>query len=103
MPVPTLEQVRAWIQVPATVLDDPSLQQVYDAEINAQVAYCLVADEAAYPAELAQALYRRVGIAVARKGFPLGVISDEFGPVRISQWDAELERLEGPHRVIPVA
>lgn len=102
MPIPTLEQVRAWIQVPATVLDDPSLEQVYAAELVLQARYCTV-DEDVYPPELAQAIYRRVGRVVAAKGVPLGVVADEFGQLRLSQWDAEVERLEAPHRDIPVA
>jgi hypothetical protein len=52
---------------------------------------------------LAQALYRRVGREVAGKGVPLGLVGDpasESGALMLATFDAEVERLEGPARMV---
>jgi hypothetical protein len=40
--VPTLEQVRAWIQVPASAISDEDLTQILDAELGIQTRTCRV-------------------------------------------------------------
>ena len=198
MTLPTLDEVRAWIQVPASVLPDDQLRVVVDAEATLIEASCRVAvlpadaldlavavtgptawsdysgilpesavrfvgDEAAvraatvyevqgihasqagglyasgvrvvpsqvadaivagtpyavspllprdvtlhgladggYAPPLVQSLYRRVAREVAARGVPLGMIGAdaEYGPARLSRWDAEVDRLEGPYRVL---
>jgi len=96
----TLSAARAWLQVPATSLSDAQLQQVLDAETYAQARACRV--DSMYPQpNLEQALLRRVGRSVAARGVPLGLLGDaEFGPTRLPAFDAEIERLEGPDRVV---
>jgi hypothetical protein len=99
VPVPTLAQVRAWVQVSATTITDEQLQQVIDAELSNQARLCRVPDDG-YPPDLAQALYRRVGRELAAKSIPTGLTDGEFGPARLPMFDAEIERLEGPRRVV---
>lgn len=99
---PTLDEVRAWIQVPATVLDDVQLQNVLDGETAIQAAVCSVpVDPEPLPAELVQALYRRVARVVRLRSLPTGMVgdSDEFGPIQAARRDAEIDRLEAVHRV----
>jgi len=96
----TLTEVRAWIGVPATSIDDPTLQAVLDAETYAQARACRTDYMWPQP-NLAQALMRRVGRTVAARGIPLGMLGDaEYGPTRLPSFDAEIERLEGPDRKV---
>jgi len=98
----TLADLRAWLQVPVSVLDDPQLQQVLDAETILQARACRVPDDGTLTADLTQALYRRVGREVAARGVPLGMLGadSEYGPARLTRWDSEIDRLEGPTRVL---
>jgi len=101
----TLADVRAWIQVPASVVTDPQLQSVMDAELELQGVACRLpatTPPGETPAALVQALYRRCGREVAARGVPLGMMGAdaEYGPARLSRWDAEVDRLEGPYRVL---
>lgn len=95
---PTLEQVRAWLQVPDT-LSDEQLQTVLDAETGAQAQLCTVDP---WTAQLTQALYRRVGREVAAMALPLGVIGPdgEYGAANLPRYDVEIERLERPFRKV---
>ena len=98
---PPLDDVRAWIKVPATLLPDPMLQQVIDAETLIQARLCRVPeDPSALTPDLVQAIYRRVAREVAARGVPLGMLGGdtEFGTARLTRFDAEIERLEGPNR-----
>lgn len=96
----TLTQARDWIQVPAAVLADEQLQILLDGEAANQAATCRVDPMLAQPA-LNEGLLRRVARAAAAKGVPLGLVGDgEYGPARIPVSDAELERVEGPYRMV---
>lgn len=104
--VPSLVQVRAWIGVPATVLDDAQLGQVYAGEIDKQAAHCRIpADPAPFPPALAQALYRRVARECAARNLPLGLTGDgvEYAPSRLPLFDAQIESHEGPYRITAIA
>lgn len=98
---PDLAAVRSWIGVPATAMNDEQLQAVVDAEIASQGAVCDV-DPAEVAADVSQAFLRRVARHVAARGVPLGLLNvdAEFGTSRLSKWDAEVERLEAPHRTV---
>jgi hypothetical protein len=100
---PSIDDVRSWLQVPATVVGDDALQQVINAETLLQARLVRTpADPAALTPDLIQAIYRRVGREIAAKGVPLGMLGAdaEFGPARLSRWDSEIERLEGPNRKV---
>jgi hypothetical protein len=97
---PPLAAVRAWIDVPATRVPDDQLQQVIDAETLLQARACTVGAELG--PDLVQAIYRRVARELAAKNVPLGILGadSEFGPTRLTQFDAEIARLEGPSRKV---
>jgi hypothetical protein len=104
-----LAALREWIGIPATIVDDPALQQVVDAELVIQATKCrLPTDETGaplpLPPDLVQALYRRVAREIAARDLPLGMLGAEtdFGPARLSRFDAEIERLEGSRRIMVV-
>jgi hypothetical protein len=94
----TLEQARAWIQVPATLLPDDQLQVLLDGETAAQAKQCRV-DPLVEQYELNEALLRRVARAAAAKDVPLGLVGEgEYGGISLPNYDAEIGRLEGPWR-----
>lgn len=96
---PDLEAVRAWIGVSATVMPDDQLQTVLDAELAAQAQVCQVEP---WADQLTQAIYRRVGREVAAMGLPLGTLApdSEYGGAQLPRYDAEVERLERPFRLV---
>jgi len=99
---PSLADVRAWVQVPASILSDPQLQIVLDAELLLQARLCRIGPDDTLDPNLTQAIYRRVAREVAARGVPLGMLGadSEYGPARLSRWDSEIDRLEGPSRVL---
>jgi hypothetical protein len=102
---PTLDQIRAWIKVPATAIPDDQLQQVVDAEAGIQARLCRIPTDT-YPPELCQALYRRVQRHIAAKAVALGLVGldqTEYGPVRVPGYDAEVNRLEASLRIPVIA
>jgi len=99
--LPDLVEVREWIGVSPQSLSEVQLQEVMDGEDANQQEVCTVDDPGDRAADLVEAFYRRVGRAVAARGIPLGSTpgNEEYGPTRLSSFDAEIERLEGPHRI----
>lgn len=108
MAAPDLTVVKAYL---ATVDEslaekwgDPALTAALAAETAAQARVCRVPTdpEAAWPADLAEALCRRVAANLAVRSVPLGVQVSltEFGSsgVRVGGTDREVRRLEGPFR-----
>lgn len=114
--VPDVQTFRRWLEVPVSPsLPDTDLQRVIDAEVAGQVLTCRVPmtdppvdsgqipapDLEAWPADLVQALLRRVGRELAARGLPTGLVGDgEYGPARLPFFDSEIERLEGPRRKV---
>jgi hypothetical protein len=100
---PSISDIRTWIGVPATVLADPEMEVVAGAEQTQQGAR-LDWGGGTLPDDLVAAFFRRVGRHVAAKGIPLGILAAdaEYGTVRLSRWDSEIERLEGAYLPIVV-
>jgi hypothetical protein len=98
---PTLAELRTWLKVPATILPDAELGIVAAAEQAAQQRLDWGAGE--LPADALAAFYRRCARHAAAKNIPLGIIAAdaEFGTIRISRWESEVERLEAAY-VSPV-
>ena len=98
---PILEDVRAWIGVSETTISDEQLQTVLDSEEGAQAQLCRVNP---WAPQLTQAVYRRVARVVAAMALPLGVIGSdsEFGGANLPRYDAEIERLERPFRLVVI-
>jgi hypothetical protein len=104
VPTPTVADVRAWLNVTTEQVTDEDLTVIRDAEVSNQLDECRVPTDlqaaGLLPPPLAAAVYRRCARAVAARNLPLGYRAgdDEFGPMRLSSWDAEITRLEGTKR-----
>lgn len=96
---PTPDQVRTWTGVSASSLDEEQLAIILDAEVYGQAQVCRVDP---YNPNLYQAVLRRCARHIAARGLPLGMTSgeSEYGPARLATFDAEVERLEGPNRIV---
>ena len=92
---PTAEEVRTRLGLPAAAVPDDELADVVAAEVEDQAVVCRAEP---YGYALRQAVFRRCARAIAAKGVPLGILSDEFGQTSLRQLDAEIGRWEGPHR-----
>ncbi|MBQ1042369.1 hypothetical protein KBX03_07605 [Micromonospora sp. C72] len=81
---------------------DAERQDALDAEAAAQRAVCRV--PAAYPADLRQALLRRVARNLAMRQLPLGVLQGdaEIGGGIMPGRDPEVRRLEAPYRKLVI-
>ncbi len=111
--VPTRDEVRDWIKVPASQLSDEDLTQILAAELDIVARLCRIPDdpdaaggEATYPPALARSVRRRCQREVAARNIPLGVLGQdgaEFGPLTVPSWDAEIRRLEASYRIPVIA
>jgi hypothetical protein len=102
--IPTVDEVRKWLRLADTSMDDDELGDILAGEVENQGQVCRVPlaypdDPNAYPHALRMAVFRRCGRAVSAKGVPLGLVQDaEFGPSKLPSFDAEIERFERPLR-----
>lgn len=79
------------------------IADAYAAEVAAQAARCRI--PADYPDDLGQALKRRVARNLAARRVPVAQFTSFEGlgtVVRVPQLDAEITRLEAPHRRLTV-
>jgi hypothetical protein len=99
-----LEEVRAWLGVSVTQISNHDLEVIRVMELSNQWRECRVPPELAaaglLPPDLIGSAYRRCARSVAARGIPLGYRQgdDEYGPMRVTSWDAEISRIEGPLR-----
>jgi hypothetical protein len=105
--LPDVTTVRGWANVTAQSLTDEQIEQIIDAEAALQGAVCRYASaNGDMPAALAQALLRRCAREISARQLPLGLTADtsgEYAPVRLPNFDAEINRLEAPYRIVAVA
>ncbi len=114
--IPGIPEVRAWADVPASLVSDDQIELIIAAERQIQEAYCdwIVTfddDGTTLPDALAQALLRRCARAIAARGLPLGSLPPsstgtgyEYGVMSVlPRLDAEVERYEAPFRVTAIA
>src|SRR5690242_1794447 len=97
---PTIAEVRTFVRIPATTLSDEELQRIYDACIDDQTQRCVVPEDLTdFPDALSMAFLRRNQREIAVRNLPLGVIGAdaEYGPQRISQYDAIIDAHEMPY------
>lgn len=101
---PTLADVKAYLaSTGPTSFADADLTAVLAAERAAQAMACRV--PAAYPADLAEALLRRVARNLAARSVPVASFSAFEGgatTTRVPMKDPEIARLEGPYRRLVV-
>jgi hypothetical protein len=108
---PDLAAVKAYLGDSGS-WDDDAIDAARLAEIGNQSAMCRLPVDPdpesplPYPADLAEALCRRVAHNLALRALPLGVqanVSDmSVATTRVGGMDAEVRRLEGPYRKLPV-
>ena len=99
---PDLPAVKAYLGDTHT-WGDSEIAEALAAETAAQSRACRIPDGTdAYPADLDEALCRRVAHNLAVRALPLGVqanVSDmAVATTRVGGMDAEVRRLEGPWR-----
>jgi hypothetical protein len=103
VPAPTVDEVTAYLADQGGDWTTEQIGGAYAAEKAAQASVCTVpADVDPWPADLAEALCRRVAHNLALRALPLGVApSITDGAVAIARpggTDAEVRRLEAPYR-----
>ena len=79
---------------------DEELQDALDAETAAQGRVCTVPDDV--PADLAEALKRRVWRNLSMRGQPFITVPDTETPTVVPSRDPEVRRLEAPFRKLVV-
>lgn len=100
-----LTTIRAYVQVPATVLSDEDLTRMVASSSDDQKQRCAWEDvdgSGELPPTLEQALLRRVQREIAARNLPLGMIgldASEYGPERLPFFDALIEEHERAYRV----
>lgn len=102
---PDLLAVKAYLGDNLGSWDDAAVEEARVAEIAAQSRACRIpVEEGPYPADLDEALCRRVAHNLALRPLPLGVqanVSDmAVATTRVGGMDAEVRRLEGPWRKV---
>lgn len=107
MAAPTTDDVLAYLgeDVSWTPVE---VDSAYRAEKASQARACAVpADDEEWPADLAEALCRRVAANLAVRALPLGIQASmtemAVSTTRVGGGDREVERLEAPYRQIPIA
>ncbi|MER5703481.1 hypothetical protein ABT023_16270 [Micromonospora sp. NPDC002296] len=96
--MPTVDDVADYMREGAASWETEDLQDALDAEAAAQRSVCRVS--AIYPADLRQALFRRVVRNLAMRQLPLAVLQGdaETGSATLPGRDPEVRRFEAPHR-----
>lgn len=103
---PTLADVKAWMKLdPSDTSDDVALTEGMSAAQAHMRTQTVVDDYAGdLPGDLRESFFLRVQRYLARRNSPDGLVGfSDFGPVRVSSFDADIERLEGPHRKVVLA
>lgn len=108
MPAPTIPAVQAYLTAMGNDSSETEVSEAYAAEKAAQAQLCTVpADDGLWPADLAEALKRRVAVNLTVRGLPLGIQASiteaAVGIARVGGTDREVQRLEAPHRTIAIA
>lgn len=102
MAIPDLAAVKAYLGASAGQWTDGDLGDVLASETAAQALACTVPES--YPADLGQALLRRVQRALTLRTLPLGMVQGdaEGGSTVLPGRDSEVRRLEAGHRRLVV-
>jgi hypothetical protein len=97
--MPDLDAAKTYLQIDLDdTTQDDEITEALDAEAAAQRSVCRV--PAAYPADMREALLRRVARNLALRRLPLMVLRGdaEAGDTVLPGRDPEVRRLESPHR-----
>lgn len=99
--LPTVELVVAYLEADGTTYDEDAITRALAAESQAQRNCCRM--PATYPADLAEALYRRVARNLAMQSLPLGTARADDGSSSggyLPAQDPEVRRYERPYRKV---
>lgn len=108
MPTPSVADATTYLG--ETSWSAEEIESAYDAEESAQRRRCKIPQDVTdplnpvddYPADLIEALYRRVAHNLALRALPLGVSTtlseSAVATDRVGGLDAEVRRLEAPYR-----
>jgi hypothetical protein len=102
---PDLAAIRSWLKVAATTLPDDELDVIAGAEQFAQTHLLSWPVEFDAPPDVVAAFLRRCARHASAKAIPLGILGAdaEYGAVRLSKWESEVDRLEAPYFVPVIA
>lgn len=108
MSAPTLEEVTAYLTSIGISKPEADVESARLTELSNQASVCdMPAADEEWPADLAEALCRRVAVNLGVRPVTLGVQTSiteaAFGAVRVGGGDREVDRLEGPFRTIAIA
>ena len=100
MRAPDVNAIHAYLASSGlTGWDDTEVDAALAAERAAQGRACVVpSQDDGWPADLVEALRRRVVRNLAMRRSPVGLQVSDMGAVRISGTDVEIARLEAGHR-----
>lgn len=103
LPMPSLTDVRAYLADLGSAWTDEEVTDALRTERAAQAQVCRTpADDEEWPADLAEALRRRVAHNLALRALPLGLQTNltesAVATNRVGGTDAEVRRLEAPFR-----
>lgn len=106
LPMPDVQAVRDYMGDLASSWSDDEISDALTAERASQARICLVpGDTDPWPADLAEALKRRVARNLSVRSLPLGyqatVTDVGVGSIRLG-YDYEIQRLEAPLRRVVV-
>jgi hypothetical protein len=99
--MPCATEVYAYLEFSGlpTSWEHLQIEAALAAEKAAQAKVCTVpADDAEWPADLVEALLRRVARNLALRKLPLGIAASEIEATRVAGTDVEVRRLESGHR-----
>lgn len=108
MAIPTVTEVTIYLAGidPQQAVETSAVSAAYAAEKAAQANRCRVpADAEDWPADLAEALCRRVARNLAARPLTLGFVPSvdpNAGASYLSSNDPEIRRLEGPYRKLVI-
>lgn len=100
--VPDVAACKTYVGQAATSWADAQYVQALAAEKRAQARKCRVPASGEWPADLVEALCRRVHRNLAMRNLALAIQSDGDGGIRIGQHDPEIRRLEAPFRKVRI-
>lgn len=100
MPAPTVDDLLTYLaDCGISSWSDEEVARVLEAERASQARACIVPeDDDEWPADLGEALRRRVARALALRRSPLGLSVSDVAVVRVGSTDWEIARLEAPHK-----
>lgn len=110
VPSPTWQVAKLYLEsaLGATSWDDGTIEGAFEAEAAAQAKRCRIPVPSdvdptpEWPADLAEALFRRVAANLANRALPLGVQANiaeaAISTTRVGGGDREVRRLEAPYR-----